>query len=134
MVFGGSFTAGGLQVAVENGELRIVAEGRHSKFVESLAQISFSSKNAREGGQTVLYVTERAVFSLSSDGLTLIEIAPGIDLQKDVLDRIPFEIDVSPDLKTMPAEVFSDRSLGLQARLESEPLPMHPKVKALLNH
>jgi propionate CoA-transferase len=134
MVFGGSFTAGGLKVAVENGELRIVAEGRHSKFVESLAQISFSSKNAREGGQTVLYVTERAVFSLSSDGLTLIEIAPGIDLQKDVLDRIPFEIDVSPDLKTMAAEVFSDRSLGLQARLQSEPLPMHPKVKALLNH
>ena len=69
----------------------------------------------------------------TSRGLTLIEIAPGIDLQKDVLDRIPFEIDVSPDLKMMPAEVFSDRSLGLHARLESEPLPMHPKVKALLN-
>src|SRR6185295_16116335 len=67
VVFGGSFTAGGLRVAVEGDHLRIITEGRHSKFVESLAQISFSSKNARASGQTVLYVTERAVFSLAAN-------------------------------------------------------------------
>jgi len=132
MVFGGSFTAGGLKVAVTDGRLQIVEEGRHSKFVDSLAQISFSSKNARASGQKVIYVTERAVFSLAQDALELIEIAPGIDLHRDVLDRIPFDVKVSPQLKEMAPEVFSDGSLGLKARLEAEPLPMHPKIKALM--
>jgi propionate CoA-transferase len=133
MVFGGSFTAGGLKVSIANRELNIVEEGRHSKFVKDIEMISFSSKNARNRGQVVLYVTERAVFSLANDGLELIEIAPGIDLQTDVLEHIPFEIKVSPSLKTMPNEVFSDGPLGLKARIESEPLPVHPRIKSIFN-
>jgi len=132
MVFGGSFTAGGLRVEVADGRLRIAQEGRYSKFVDSIEMISFSSKNAVDSGQTVLYVTERAVFSLTREGLELIEIAPGIDLNKDVIDLVPFEIKVSAQLRLMPAEVFSDGSLGLKARIEAEPMPVHPKVKALL--
>ena len=132
VIFGGSFTAGGLKVAVEHGQLRIITEGRHSKFVESLAQISFSSKNAHANGQTVFYVTERAVFSLTPDGLELVEIAPGIDLHQDVLGRIPFDIKISERLGTMPTKVFSDVPLGLRARIEAEPVPMHPRVGALI--
>lgn len=134
VIFGGSFTAGGLRVAVEHGRLRIITEGRHAKFVESLAQISFSSKNAHASGQTVLYVTERAVFSLTAEGLELTEIAPGIDLHHDVLERIPFNVKTSERLGTMPAKVFSDAPLGLKAKIEAEPVPMHPRVRAVISN
>jgi len=132
VIFGGSFTAGGLRVAVEHDHLRIIAEGRHSKFVDSLAQISFSAKNARASRQTVLYITERAVFSLTADGLKLIEIAPGIDLHHDVLGRITFSVEISEPLATMPVKVFSDASLGLKAEIEAELVPTHARVRALI--
>jgi propionate CoA-transferase len=134
MVFGGSFTAGALKVEVADGKLRIVEEGRHSKFVNEIEQISFSARNARLANQTVIYVTERAVFSLGEDGLEVIEIAPGIDLHKDVLNHIPFPIRVSDKLALMPAAVFSEASLGLKERLSMETLPSHPKLERLNAH
>ncbi len=105
VVFCGTFTAGGLEVAVEDRQLRIVREGRVQKFVEKVEQVSFSAKRSRQMGQTVLYVTERAVFRLTDETLELIEIAPGIDLEKQVLGLMPFE-PVVRSVRPMPAHVF----------------------------
>ncbi|HED24186.1 MAG TPA: acyl CoA:acetate/3-ketoacid CoA transferase [Firmicutes bacterium] len=106
VVFCGSFTAGGLEVAVENGKLIINKEGKIQKLVEHVDQITYSGKYARQVKQPAVYVTERAVFSLEPEGLTLIEIAPGIDLERDVLARMGFKPIISPNLKTMPEGIF----------------------------
>jgi propionate CoA-transferase len=90
VVFCGTFTSDGLEVEVEGGKLRIVREGRVRKFVPAVEQISFSGPVARRKGQRVLYVTERAVFQLTADGVELIEVAPGINVEQDVLHRMGF--------------------------------------------
>ena len=90
LVFCGTLTSGGLEVSVEQGELRIVREGSHRKFVNRVEQISFSGEFARNRQHDVLYVTERAVFRLVPDGVELIEIAPGIDLESQVLAQLEF--------------------------------------------
>ncbi len=90
LVFCGTFTTGGLEVAIENGCLRIVREGRVPKFVVNVSQRSFSATRARADGQRVLYVTERAVFRLTEAGIELIEAAPGIDIQTQILDQMRF--------------------------------------------
>ncbi len=105
VVFCGTFTAGGLKVAVEKGLLRIVREGRVVKFVDRVEQISFSAKRAVEKGQRVLYITERAVFRLTEEGPELIEVAPGINVQSQVLGLMGFK-PVIGDLKPMPEQVF----------------------------
>ncbi len=107
VVFCSTFTAKGLRVKVGGGKLVIEQEGQIKKFVNSVEQVTFSAKNAHNNGQKVLFVTERAVFSLEAKGLVLIEIAPGIDLQQDVLDQMDFMPEVSPDLKIMDAAIFS---------------------------
>lgn len=106
VVFCGTFTAGGLETRVANGQLSITTEGRINKFVEEVEQITFSGAYAREQNQRVLYVTERAVFRLTGAGLELIEIAPGIDLETDVLDRMAFTPAVSSSLTTMDERIF----------------------------
>jgi propionate CoA-transferase len=105
LVFCGTFTAGGLRVAVESGRLRILHEGRARKFISQVELISFSGHRSRELGQQVLYVTERAVFRLVDEGLELIEIAPGIDLQRQVLDLMDFRPLVR-DVSEMPRHCF----------------------------
>jgi propionate CoA-transferase len=79
-----------LKVAVDQGRLKIVREGKSRKFVESVEQVSFSAARSRQVGQEVLYVTERAIFQLNDAGLELIEIAPGIDLESQVLDQMAY--------------------------------------------
>ncbi len=106
VVFCGSFTTGGLQISVDNGKLRIDKEGKVQKLVKNVDQITYSGKYARQVKQPAVYVTERAVFKLEQDGLTLIEIAPGIDLEKDVLAKMGFKPRISPHLKTMPGGIF----------------------------
>jgi len=106
VVFCGTFTAGGLEVAIEDHQLRIVKEGRIRKFVEHVQQVSFSAKRSRQSNQEVLYVTERAVFRLVADGLELIEIAPGIELDKHVLDLMPFK-PVIRSIQPMPEHAFA---------------------------
>lgn len=106
VIFTGTFTAGGLEIAFNNGKLEIVNEGRFDKFVESVEHITFSGAYAREKKQMVMYMTERAVFRLVDSGLELIEIAPGIDLEKDILAHMAFKPTISDDLKIMSSEIF----------------------------
>jgi len=80
-------------------------EGSHEKFVDRVDQLTFSAEQARRNKQQVLYVTERAVFRLESDGLALIEIAPGLEI-KDVLDQIPFRVSVQQPMAQMPEDIF----------------------------
>jgi len=113
VVYCGTFTAGGLKVAVDNGKLVIEKEGKTKKFMPQVEQITFSGDYAKENGQPVLYITERAVFELREEGLVLTEIAPGMDLQKDILDQMDFAPIVAKDLKTMDERIFKDKLMGL---------------------
>ena len=106
LVFCTTFTSGGLAVSGGADGLVIATEGRHRKFVSAVDQISFSARRARDRGQEVLYVTERAVFRLGTTGLELDEIAPGIDLKRQVLDLLPFTPPM-PALRQMPASAFA---------------------------
>lgn len=114
VVFCGSFSASGLEVAVEDGKLRILKEGRIRKLVSTVEQITFSSAYALKRGQSVLYVTERAVFELRPGGLVLIEIAPGVDLEADILAQMDFRPTISPDLRLMDARIFRPEPMGLK--------------------
>ena len=109
-----TFTAGGLKTAVTDHQLRILAEGRERKFKKQVQQITFSADYARKKGQKVLYITERAVFRLEGRGLTLIEIAPGVDLEQDILRSMDFKPIISPELKLMDRRIFSEEPMGLQ--------------------
>lgn len=108
LVFAGTFTAGGLEVEVGDGTLQVVTEGRGRKFLEQVQQITFSGPYSVPRGQRVLYVTERCVFQLIDGVMTLIEIAPGIDLQTQVLDQMDFTPAISPDLTLMPSGIFRE--------------------------
>ena len=94
VVFCMTFDAKGLDVTQEKGVVTIRKEGEIPKFVEKVNSVSFSAKRAIENGQKVLYVTERCVFRLTPKGLKLIEVYPGVDMQKDILDRLPFEVEI----------------------------------------
>jgi len=108
VVFCGRFNAGPFQAQIGDGRLRIVREGNVRKFVERVEQVTFSGDYARDVGQKVTYVTERAVFELESGGLTLIEIAPGVNLEKDILGQMEFRPRIAEDLKTMDPAIFSE--------------------------
>jgi len=114
VVFCGTFTAGGLKVAVREGRLIIEQEGRHQKFIPQVEEVTFSGEYAASIGQSVLYVTERAVFELRSEGLTLTEVAPGIDPERDVMANMGFTPAVAKELKTMDARIFREEPIGLR--------------------
>jgi propionate CoA-transferase len=114
VVFCGTFTSGNLRVEVEDGRLRILAEGQHAKFVPAVSQVTFSAEFARARKQPVRYVTERAVFELDAGGLRLIEIAPGVDLDRDILQRLPFRPAIAQPLEQMPAAIFRPGPMGLR--------------------
>ncbi|MEI0528505.1 acyl CoA:acetate/3-ketoacid CoA transferase [Brachyspira intermedia] len=113
VVFLGTFTTGGLKIGVENGELRILQEGKVKKFIKDVEQVTFSGNIANKNNKKVIYVTERAVFTLVKEGLKLVEIAPGVDLQKDILDQMEFKPIVADDLKKMDSKIFIDKKMGL---------------------
>lgn len=117
LVFCGTFTAGGLKVEIKNNELKILQEGKIKKFVSDVEQITFSGKIANQNKQKVLYVTERAVFRLTDEGLKLIEIAPGVDLEKDILQQMEFQPIIAQDLKVMDPAIFNEGPMGLKKNL-----------------
>jgi propionate CoA-transferase len=113
VVFTGAFTAGGLVTAIEDGKLRIVHEGRARKFIDHVEQITFSGGFAGENGQNVLYVTERCVFRRTADGVELTEVAPGIDIDRDILAHMAFRpIINTPTL--MDARIFLPEPMGME--------------------
>lgn len=103
----GTFTARGLRIGVRDGKLEILQEGSVKKFRKSIEQRTFSAARSRQLGQEVMFITERAVFRLSEDGLVLTEIAPGADLERDVLGQMEFRPLISRDLKRMDADLFA---------------------------
>ena len=121
LVFVGSFTTGGLRIAVENGRLRIVEEGRARKFVQKVDQVTFSGAYARTKKRKVLYVTERCVFRLGGEGLELIEIAPGVDLERDVLAHMDFRPAMN-QVEEMDPRIFQTAVMGLRAEGRDRPL------------
>ncbi|MGV7032474.1 acyl CoA:acetate/3-ketoacid CoA transferase [Methylobacterium symbioticum] len=116
VVFAGTFTSGGLVTKVEDGRLRIVQEGRSRKFVKLVEQNTFSGPFAKERMQPVLYVTERCVFHLTQAGLELIEVAPGIDIGRDILAHMDF-MPVIENPIPMDPRIFRDEPMELLADL-----------------
>ena len=118
VVFVGTFTADGLKLSVENGQLLIAQEGAVRKFVQAVEHITFSGRYAASKQQPVLYITERCVFELTPNGMLLTEVAPGIDIERDILAHMDFIPQISPNLKTMDARIFQPEAMGL-AHIES---------------
>lgn len=122
MVFAGTFTAGGLKVGVEEGKLHILQEGKARKFVKQVSQVSFSGDYAVQRKQPVYFVTERCVFQRGRKGLVLIEVAPGIDIERDILAHMGFEPTIR-DPSRMDSRIFRDEPMGLEADLLNLDLP-----------
>ena len=121
IVFVGTFTAGKMKVAVEDGKLTVVQEGKERKFLKEVEQITFSGKYAAETGQAVLYITERCVFQLTPRGMELLEIAPGIDLEKNILAQMDFN-PVIQKPRLMDARIFRPEPMALKDDLLAIPL------------
>ena len=134
VVFAGTFTAGGLDVLIEDGEMRIRREGRVRKVLDEVEEITFSGRRAARTGQPVLYVTERCVFRLGDGGIELIEIAPGIDPRRDVLDHLGFDV-ATDGIVPMRAELFSPELMSLADALTHRALKdriVHDAARELL--
>ncbi len=120
VVFSGTFTAGGLQVECADGALRIATEGRSRKFVSSIEQICYNAAFAEEEGRTALFVTERAVLRSHRGLLEVIEIAPGVNLERDILAQMAVEPRISPNLQLMDRRLFLPEPMGLVADMEKK--------------
>ena len=114
IVFVGTLTTGGLEIEPDNKRGVILKqEGNIRKWVPQVNQITFNGQYALEQGQDVRYFTDRGVFRLLPEGITLVEIAPGVDLQNDVLDQIGFSVQVSPDLEQKDCRIFRNQPMGI---------------------
>ncbi|MBP1920680.1 acyl CoA:acetate/3-ketoacid CoA transferase [Youngiibacter multivorans] len=111
--FCGSMTAGKYDIRVGDGKLDIITDGDKVKFVDQVEQVTFSGDYAKETGQNVYYITERALFKLTEDGVTLVEVAPGVDVEKDILGKMDFIPKIADDLKVMDAKIFTDALMGM---------------------
>ena len=116
-VFCGTFTAGDLEVKVADGKVIIVKEGKVKKFIKKVEQVTFNGKFESKKNKKITLVTERAVFEMTPDGPMLVEIAPGIDLEKDILAQMEFKPVISPTVKIMNAEIFAEKLMGLKQKL-----------------
>jgi propionate CoA-transferase len=116
LLFAGTFTAGGLKIELADGALNIASEGRSQKFIDKVEQITFSGTYAAETSQPVYYVTERCVFQRTSAGMELIEIAPGIDVERDILRQMSFR-PIVRDPRPMNPLLFKPEPMGLEQLL-----------------
>jgi propionate CoA-transferase len=122
VIFVGTFTAGGLKVSVNEGQLSIDQEGKVKKFVETVEHVTFSGAYAASKNQPVLYVTERCVFKLTEAGMELIEVAPGVDIDKDILPHMDFKPVINGMPTPMDARIFRPEPMGLKENLFALPL------------
>lgn len=117
VVFVGTFTAGKLELAIADGQIKVLKEGNTRKFVSAVEHRTFSGRVAFASGRSVLYVTERAVFKLCAAGIELIEIAPGIDLERDILAQMDFTPMLPHQPKLMDARIFKVEAMGIREEL-----------------
>lgn len=122
VVYMGTFTAGGLKIVAEDKKLKIINEGKVPKFKKAVEQITFSGQIAAKQKKEILYITERAVFSLSEKGIFLEEIAPGIDPEKDIYPYMEFKPYISENLKKMDERIFSPEPMDLKTDILSIPI------------
>jgi propionate CoA-transferase len=122
VVYVGTFGAGKLRLKVADGRLEIVQEAKARKFIEAVEHVTFSGPVAAAQGQRVLYVTERCVFTLRPEGLELVEVAPGIDIERQILALMDFKPLIPRDPKLMDARIFRDQAMGLRDHLLAIPL------------
>lgn len=122
VVFVGTFTAGNLRVVIEQGKLVLQGDTGPRKFVAEVEHRTFSGREALRRRQPVLYITERCVFRLIDEGLELIEVAPGVDIERDILARMDFAPIIRTTPALMPAELFLPDPMGLRERLLTRPL------------
>jgi propionate CoA-transferase len=115
LLYCGTLTAGGLDIQLEDGRLRILREGRFPKFVARTQHVTFNGPLGAKRAQEVWYITERAVFRLTADGLLLTEVAPGIDVEGEIRARIGFPLRLAPDVQPMDARLFRDAPMELGA-------------------
>ena len=127
VVFAGSFTAGSLDVEIKDGKLRIIQEGKNRKFIENVEHITFSGKFALETNQPILYVTERCVFKISKKGFELIEVAPGIDIEKDILAHMDFK-PIMDNVTLMDERIFAQQCMNLKSSLVDAPISHRIKL------
>ena len=116
LVFAGTFTAGGLKIAVEDGRVRIAQEGKSRKFIQRVEQITFSGSYAAEIGQAVFYVTERCVLRRTREGMELLEVAPGIDIERDIVAHMDFHPIIRKPVP-MDRRIFLKQAMGLEQTL-----------------
>jgi propionate CoA-transferase len=116
LVFAGTFTAGGLRIAIEDGDMTVVKEGRSRKFVKKVEQITFNGAYAAEKSQPVIYVTERCVFRRTPEGMELIEVAPGVDIERDILAQMDFR-PIVRDPRPMDIRIFRTQPMQLEETL-----------------
>jgi propionate CoA-transferase len=128
VVFSGTLTAEGLRIEPDGREgMRLAQDGRVAKWVPAVQQVTFSGRYALARGQSVTYVTDRAVFRLTPAGLVLTEVARGIDVGRDVLPRIGFPVHVAPDLRPMDARLFRAAPMGWLPEFRARPSNRVPR-------
>ena len=121
VIFVGTFTAGGLRIEIANDELKILQEGKNAKFIKDVEQITFNGPYAADQGKEVLYVTERCVMRLTPKGLKVIEVAPGIDIDKDILGQMEFE-PIIDNPAIMDPRLFADETMKLRKQMLEIPI------------
>ena len=134
VVFVGTFVAGDLSVSCRDGKLAITKDGDIRKFVDKVEHVTFSGDVARKQGKTILYVTERCVFRLTPDGMELTEIAPGVDLERDILAKMDFRPLMPRPPRLMEARIFAAEPMGLRELMLSIPLEQRFVYDAATNH
>ena len=120
VIFCSTFTGGGLKTTFSEEGLTIQQEGRFKKLVNQVQQVSYNGKIARKNGQNMYFVTERAVFRMTEEGPMLIEIAKGVDLQKDILDQMEFRPLIAEELKYTDTTIYTDGAFGLKEILTAK--------------